>query len=109
MDTVDTTDVDTTDTVDTHTLTDTDTTWARDLPMPNPRLKLKPNPVMDMLAVPSMVTPVTDTVTDMDTVMDTITAKDPLNLTTVMLVLLTIPVMPLHTLHLPPGVWENRL
>ena len=56
---------------------------------------------------------VMDTVTDtvmVDTDMDTITAKDPLNLTTVMdLVLPSIPVMPLHTLHLPPGVWENRL
>merc|ERR1712012_563698 len=65
---------------------------------------------MVMLAVPSMVTPVTVTVTDMDTVTDTITAKDPLNLTTVTeLVLLSIPVMPLHTLDLPLGVWENRL
>ena len=56
---------------------------------------------------------VMDTVMDtvmVDTDMDTITAKDPLNLTTVMdLVLPSIPVMPLHMLHLPPGVWENRL
>ena len=58
---------------------------------------------------------VMDTVMDtvmVDTDMDTITAKDPLNLTTdtdTDSVLLSIPVMPLHTLHLPPGVWENRL
>merc|ERR1711963_291650 len=90
---------------------------------------------MVMLAVPSTVTPVTDTVmvttimardllkpmlnlttvmvmdTDMvDTVTDTITAKDLLNPIMVTdLVLPSIPVMPLHMLHLPPGVWENRL
>merc|ERR1712029_488632 len=65
---------------------------------------------MVMLAVPSMVTPVTDTVTDMDTVMDTITAKDPLNLTTdTDLVLPPTLVMLLHTLDLPPGVGENRM
>ena len=56
---------------------------------------------------------VMDTVTDtamVDTDTDTITAKDPLNLTMdTDLVLLSIPVMPLHMLHLPPGVWENRL
>merc|ERR1719461_576113 len=112
-----------TDTVflDTATLTselDTDTTWARDLPMPKLNLKLKPMPNPDtMLAVPSTVIPVTDTVMvttitargllrpmlnlmdtmDMDMVMedtdtDTITAKDPLNLTMdTDLVLLSIP------------------
>ena len=60
---------------------------------------------------------VMDTVMDTDTdtgmvatVTDTITAKDLLNPITVTdLVLPSIPVMPLHMLHLPPGVWENRL
>merc|ERR1712136_695552 len=70
-DTVDTTDVDTTD-MDTHTLTDTDTTWARDLPMLNPKQKPLPIQVpgmdmvdMDMDVVTMVVT--TDILTDTDT------------------------------------------
>merc|ERR1712136_416555 len=61
VDTVDTTDVDTTD-MDTHILTDTDTTWARDLLMLNPKQKLLPIqvPGMDMV----------DTDTDTDTTVE---------------------------------------
>merc|ERR1712062_513987 len=72
VDTVDTTDVDTTDMVDTHTLTDTDTTWARDLLMLNPKQKPLPIQVpgtdmvdMDMDVVTMVVT--TDILTDTDT------------------------------------------
>merc|ERR1712113_362765 len=63
-----------------------------------------------MLAVPSMVTLVTDTVMDMDMVTVTIAAKDLLNLTMVTdtdSVLLLIPLAP-HLLDVPSGVWENR-
>merc|ERR1719245_1443233 len=96
---------------DTATLTselDTDTIWARDLPMLNPKLKLMPNPVtdtaMDMVMDTDMV------ITDTDTVMvdmDTITAKDPLNPVMVMVVMPTILMVEAHTLDVPSGVWEN--
>merc|ERR1712203_1163067 len=60
------------DMVDTHTLTDTDTTWARDLLMLNQKLKPLPIQVpgmdmvdMDMDVVTMVVT--TDILTDTDT------------------------------------------
>merc|ERR1712018_855206 len=65
--------------------------------------------LMDTMDMDMVMDTVTDTVM-VDTDTDTITAKDPLNLTMdTDLVLPPIPVMPLHMLHLPPGVWENRL
>merc|ERR1712152_102673 len=72
VDTVDTTDVDTTD-MDTHTLTDTDTTWARDLLMLNPKQKPLPIqvPGMDMVDTDTDVATMvvtTDILTDTDTV-----------------------------------------
>merc|ERR1712136_393866 len=70
VDTVDTTDVDTTD-MDTHILTDTDTTWARDLLMLNPKQELLPIqvPGMDMVDMDTdVVTMVVTTATHTDMV-----------------------------------------
>merc|ERR1712136_208424 len=77
VDTVDTTDVDTTD-MDTHILTDTDTTWARDLLMlnPKPKLPLIQVPGTDMVATMATHTDMVDTMVVTHTDTEDTTAED---------------------------------
>merc|ERR1711976_501618 len=81
------------------------TTWARDLPMLNPKLKLKLmlNPVMDTTAM-DMVMDTDMVITDTDTAMVDITAKDLPNPVMVMAVMPTILMVEAHTLDVPSGV-----
>merc|ERR1712136_388967 len=77
VDTVDTTDVDTTD-MDTHILTDTDTTWERELLMLNqkPKLPLIQVPGTDMVATMATHTDMVDTMVVTHTDTEDTTAED---------------------------------